>query len=289
MKAGFQGTRFQLNYLRDQYQRGQFTYTGAYPQDLNNPSGTGDAFADFLLGYPQNTIRNVGNTQAYLRQKDFAGYFQDDWRASRQLTLNLGVRYQYTSPYTETRGNLLNLDYSHLPAAPRLVRTSTAVDPDRKNFLPRAGLAWRLPGSFFKRHSTTFRAGYGIYFAPEIAVSTYDLVLNGIRSEQNQADGVVPVLTTRNGFPQTASLGFPALFGLNPNSKTPYVQQWQGGFQHELPRRLVLELAYVGTKGTRLGRFRQNNTPLHTVNGENLPPPPGDLQALREFPSLGPL
>jgi Carboxypeptidase regulatory-like domain len=289
MAIGFEGTRFQLNYLRDQYQRGQFTYTGAYTQDLNSPSDTGDAFADFLLGYPQNTIRNVGNTQAYLRQNDFAGYFQDDWRASSRLTLNLGVRYQYTSPYTETRGNLLNLDYSRLPAAPRLVRTSRAANPDRRNFAPRAGLAWRLPGSFFTRHSTTFRAGYGIYFAPEIAVSTYDLVLNGIRSEQNQADGIVPVLTTRNGFPQTASLGFPALFGLNPNSKTPYVQQWQGGFQHELPGRMVLELAYVGTKGTRLGRFRQNNTPAHTVTGQNLAPRPGDLQSLREFPSLGPI
>jgi hypothetical protein len=289
MKMGFQGTHFQLNYLRDQYQRGQFTYSGAYTQDLNNPSTSGDPFADFLLGYPQNTIRNVGNTQAYLRQNVFAGYFQDDWRVNSRLTLNLGVRYEYTAPYSEARGNLLNLDYSKLPAAPTLVRTSTAVQPDRKNFAPRAGLAWRLPGAFFDRHSTVFRAGYGIYFAPEIAVSTYDLVLNGIRSEQNQADGVVPVLTTHNGFPQTASLGFPALFGLDPNAKTPYVQQWQGGFQHELPGRMVLELAYAGTKGTRLGRFRQNNTPLHTVTGQNLAPRPGDLQALREFPTLGPI
>src|SRR5260370_16840455 len=98
MKAGFQGTRFQLNYLRDQYQRGQFTYTGAYPQDLNNPSATGDAFADFLLGYPQNTIRNVGNTQAYLRQNVFAGYFQDDWRVNNTPTLHLSVPSQDPSP-----------------------------------------------------------------------------------------------------------------------------------------------------------------------------------------------
>ena len=108
-------------------------------------------------------------------------------------------------------------------------------------------------------------------------------------SQQNQADGIVPVLTTANGFPQTASTGYPAYYSINPNAKTPYVQQWQASFQNELPGRVVLELAYVGTKGNRLGRFRQDNTPQHTLDGENLPPRPGDLQALREFPSLGPI
>ena len=90
-------------------------------------------------------------------------------------------------------------------------------------------------------------------------------------------------------FPQTASSGFPAYYGLDPNARTPYVQQWQAGIQQELRGRILLEVAYVGTKGTRLGRYRQNNTALHTVDGENLPPRPGDLQALREFPTLGPI
>jgi len=297
-KVGFQGIHFQLNYLRDQYQRGQFIYTGAYTQDLNNPGVTGDPLADFLLGYPQDTSRNVGNTQAYLRQNVLGAYVQDDWRVSRRLTLNLGLRYEYAAPYSEARDNLLNLDYSALPAAPRLVRESTAVHPDRKDFAPRVGLAWRLPGAFLERHSTVFRAGYGIYFSPEIAVETYDLVLNGIRSEDNQADGVVPILTTHNGFLQSASTGFPAYFGVDPNAKTPYVQQWQAGFQQELRGRILLEVAYAGTKGTRLGRYRQNNSSLHTVDGENLPPrpcllaactDPSELQPLLEFPSLGPI
>ncbi len=208
-KAGFQGIRFQLNYLRDQNQRGQFSYTGrVYPRDLNNPNATGDAFADFLLGYPQNTLRNIGDTQAYLRQTTLGAYFQDDWRISPRLTLNLGLRYEYTSPWSATRNNLLNVDFSHLPAAPTLIRQSTATNPDRNNFAPRAGLAWRLPGRFFERGAATFRAGYGIYYSPEIAIEVYDLVLNGIRSEQNQADGIMPVLTTANGFPQTSTSGF---------------------------------------------------------------------------------
>ncbi|HVV44660.1 MAG TPA: carboxypeptidase regulatory-like domain-containing protein [Bryobacteraceae bacterium] len=289
MKAGFQGIRFQLNYLRDQNQRGQFTYTGAYTQDLNNSANTGDAFADFLLGYPQNTLRNVGDTQAYLRQTVLGAYVQDDWRAAPRLTLNFGLRYEYTSPWSATRDNLLNIDFSHLPATPTLKRESSATNPDLKNFAPRIGVAWRLPGGFFTRRSTTFRAGYGIYYSPEIAVEIYDLVLNGIQSQQNQADGIAPVLTTANGFPQTSTSGFPAWRGIDSNARTPYIQQWQGGFQSELPGRTVLEVAYVGTKGNRLGRFRQDNTALHTMDGENLPPRPGDLQSLLEFPTLGPI
>jgi hypothetical protein len=67
------------------------------------------------------------------------------------------------------------------------------------------------------------------------------------------------------------------------------VQEWTASFQHELPSRVLLELAYVGSKGTDLGRFRQFNTPAHVETGENLAPRPGDLQSLRTFPSLGPI
>jgi hypothetical protein len=165
------------------------------------------------------------------------------------------------------------------------VREDRAANPDRKDFAPRVGLAWKIPG----KHAPVFRAAYGIYYAPETAIDTYDLMFNGIRAESNEADGVTPVLTTKVGFPSTASLGFPAYYGLDPNAKTPYIQQWQGGFQQELRGRILLEVAYLGTKGTRLGRFRQNNTPLHTVTGQNLDPRPGDLQALREFPTIGPI
>jgi hypothetical protein len=67
------------------------------------------------------------------------------------------------------------------------------------------------------------------------------------------------------------------------------VQQWSAGFQHEAPGRTLIEVAYVGTKGTKLGRFRRFNTPAHVETGENLPPRPGDLQSLRTFPELGPI
>jgi hypothetical protein len=132
------------------------------------------------------------------------------------------------------------------------------------------------------------RAGYGIYYSPEIAVETYDLLLNGLLNEKNEtAGGQAPVLTTRDGFPRTATTGFPTYFGLDPRARTPYVQQWTASLQRELPGRTLLEVAYVGSKGTKLGRYRQFNTPAHVETGEDLPPRPGDLQALRTFPSLG--
>jgi hypothetical protein len=268
---GAQWIGFQLNYLRSQYPRGQYIFSGTF---------TGDPFADFLLGHPQTTRRFIGDAQAYLRNNNYAGYIQDDFRVSPSLTLNIGLRYEYFSPYTEKRDNILNLDYSTLPAPPVLRRVERAVEPDRNNLAPRVGLAWQLP-------RVVFRAGYGFYYAPEIGAETYDLVRNNQQGEINQVSE--PVLTIRNGFPQTAVAGFPTYFGLDTRARTPYVQQWAASLQRQLPADILAEIAYVGTKGTRLGRFRTFNTPLHVETGENLDPRPGELQSLRTFPELGPL
>ena len=152
--------------------RGSYTYTGAFTSASGTPGSTGDAMADFLLGFPQNTSRDEGNTQAYLRQNSFGGFVQDDWRVTPRLTLNLGLRYEYVTPYTETRGDLLNLVYTPgpNPPPPQLVRESQAVSADNRNIAPRVGLAWRLPHLPFSKGETVFRAGYGIYYSPEIDV-----------------------------------------------------------------------------------------------------------------------
>jgi len=260
-----------------------------YTQDPTNPNATGDPFGDFLLGFPSQTQRDVGTTQAYLRQNSYAAYAQDEWRVTPRISLSAGLRYEYVAPFTEDRGNLLNLNYSTVPADPLLERVNTAIKPDRINFAPRIGLAARLPHLFSSSGETVFRAGYGIYYSPEIAIESYYLLRNGIRHELNEPNGLTPVLTLQNGFPQTASTGFPSYYGVDENSRTPYVQQWSASIQHEAPGHVLLEAAYIGTKGTRLGRFRRFNTPAHIETGEDLPPRPGDLQSLRTFPDLGPI
>lgn len=285
-QAGLQWVNFQLNYLQSQFPRGEYQYDGVFTTGTNptTADNSGDAFADFLLGFPQSTQRYLGNAQAYLRRTTTALYVQDDFRVSSRLTLNLGLRWEHFSPFTEARGNLFNLDYSHLPSAPTLRRVGQAMDSDWANFSPRAGLALRLPAGF------VFRGGYGIYFQPEIATESYNLVRNGQSIQVNQTSGALrPTLTTRDGFPQSSTAGLPTYFGLDPHAATPYAQQWNAGFQRQLPGGVLVEASYVAAKGTHLARFRTFNTPAHVETGENLGPRPGDLQSLRTFPQFGPL
>jgi Carboxypeptidase regulatory-like domain/TonB dependent receptor len=281
LKTGFQFSHFTMAYMQSLFVRGNYIFNGSFTDDPANPNNTGNPLADFLLGFPSQTNRAVGNSQAYLRHNTYSGYVQDDWRVTSRLTISAGLRYEYFAPFSEDRGNLLNLDYSTLPNAPVLRPVSTGVNPNYHDFAPRIGLSARLP------LDTVFRAGYGIYYSPEIAVETYDLLRNGIRNEFNEPNSTRPVLTFENGFPKTASTGFPSYFGVDQNARTPYAQQWSASVQHELPGKTLLEIAYIGTKGTELGRFRRFNTPAHVEIGENLGPRPGDLQSLRTFPQLG--
>jgi hypothetical protein len=290
LKFGFQYVHFQFNYRQSNLSRGRYTFSGGFTGDPDSPSTTGDPFADFLLGFPQVTDRSVGVAQSYFRHNIYAAFIQDDWRVSNNLTINAGFRYEYASPFREKRSNMFNLDYSSLPAPPRLVRVDEAVEPDRNNFSPRIGIAWKPSRGFLAARDMVLRAGYGIYFNPEIATEVYDLVRNGIRNETNSTDGTrAPVLTIRDGFPQTATTGFPTFFGLDPRARTPYMQHWTLSLQHQLPFRILFETAYVGSKGTNLGKSRTFNTPLRTETGENLAPRPGDLQSLRTWPELGEL
>ena len=287
-KIGFSVTHFTMAYLQSLFVRGNFIFDGSYTSDPNNPNTTGDAMADFLLGFPAQTQRQVGNAQAYLRQNTAGAYAQDDWRVTPYLTINAGLRYEYFSPYTNDGLPLLNLDYSTLPNDPLLRPVSSVAQPNRLNFAPRIGLAARLP-HFFGPNDTVFRAGYGVYFSPPIAIEAYDLVRNNVQNQLNQPGSLTPVLTFENGFPATSSTGFASYFGVDKKAPTPYGQQWSASLQHEAPGRVLVELAYVGTKGTDLTLFRRFNTPAHVETGENLPPRPGDLQSLRTFPDLGTL
>lgn len=280
-KAGFQFTHFTMAYLQSQFVRGQYEFNGTYTNDPANPSTTGNPFADFLLSDASQTTRDVGTTQAYLRQNSSAAFVQDEWRATSRISLTLGLRYEYTSPYTNDNGTLLNLDYSTLPAAPRLVPVKTGVNPQYANFAPRIGLAARLV------RNTVLRAGYGIYYSNETSVETYDLLRNGVLNQINQPGGLTPLLSLENGFPQSSSTGLPSYFGLDKNASTPYVQQWSASIQHEAPGHILTEIAYAGTKGTDLGRFRRFNTPAQVELGKNLAPRPGVYQSLVAFPQLG--
>src|SRR6202043_1307676 len=129
-------THFTMAYLQSQFVRGQYVFNGAYTQDPSNPANTGNPFADFLLGFPSTTQRDVGTPQAYLRQNSYAAFVQDDWRLTSRISINAGLRYEYTAPFGEDRGNMLNLDYSSLPSPPVLQHVNTVTEPHHLNFAP---------------------------------------------------------------------------------------------------------------------------------------------------------
>ena len=129
----------------DQNARGSFTFTDF---------ATGYDFADFLLGLPQLTSIQSGNTNYNFRQNSWDLFVQDDWRASANLSFNLGLRYEYVSPFSEAQNRLVNLDINPLitaatPVLPGAVGPFTGefpsgvVEPDRNNFAPRVGVAWK--------------------------------------------------------------------------------------------------------------------------------------------------
>ena len=107
----------------------------------------------------------MGNAQAYLRQNTYAAFVQDDWRITPRISISAGLRYEYDAPFSEDRGNLLNLNYSTLPNPPLLQPVNTVTNPNRLNFAPRLGLAARLPHWLPHAGDTVFRAGYGIYYS----------------------------------------------------------------------------------------------------------------------------
>ena len=282
-KFGFEMLRYQLNYLQSNLSRGQYNYSGVFTSADGSGVDSGDPFADFLLGFPQDTTRTQGSSQGYLRQSVPAAYIQDDWRVSRRLTLNLGLRYEYASPYTETRDRLLNLDYSTLPNPPRLVAVSSGSEPDRNNFAPRVGLAWQVAeGDRVPRGLRRLLQSRDRHRKLRPAAE------RPAQREQSRRRAIaLPVLTTRNGFPKTADHRLPELFRTRP----PRAHALRPAVERQCPARAARPHA----ARARVYRVQGDQArPLPAVqharprrDRREPPPRPGDLQALRTFPALG--
>ncbi len=235
---------------------------------------TGHDFADFLLGYPQQTSLQYGDNSYDFRSNSFDFFAQDDWRILANLSLNLGMRYEYNGPYTEAQNRIANLLVgpgftTATPVVPldavlpvdsgTFLASSnpSLIEPDRNDFAPRLGIAWK------PQKKTVVRAGYGINynlvqygaiiqnfaFQPPFAnTSTNTTDISGILSGTP--------LTLTEGFPPTATSLVTNNFGVDPNYRLPYVQIWNLDIQRELPGLVVLNIGYNGSKGTRLDTER---------------------------------
>jgi hypothetical protein len=216
----------------------------------------GSALADFLLGLPSSSRIAEGNSREYLRGMAYYLYLADDWKVGPRLTLNLGIRYEYNSPFVEKQDRLAGFDrgpdlklIGPLIAGKDGVRRSI-VRPDRNNWAPRFGFAFRP----FTNDKTVFRGGYGIFYAQGITNAEFFLRLNppflaerSVFSSESER-----LLTLRDPFPRGVGALSQAGFNMDPNFKLGYVQQWSINIQQQLARETAMEIGYVGSKGTSL-------------------------------------
>jgi len=243
-----------------------FTRSDPFTNTASDTSGTG--MASLLLGLPASGSFGYNSARS-LQNHYFAGYIQNDWKVSRRLTINLGLRWELETPYTE-RYNRISYAFDSNVALPVQVPgydlrggiLFAGVDGnprraplDLNNFGPRFGFAFQPAAK------TVLRGGYGIFYSTIGAnesfvgtVGTFNAVTPYVGSADN---GATPLATIRNPFPAGlrqplgSSVGPMAQVGdaisfLDLNRVLPYNQQWQFSVQRELPFRIVVDVGYVG-------------------------------------------
>jgi hypothetical protein len=262
--------RMQQNTSNYKNARGSFSFSGLLTSELNaagNPiAGTGYDFADFLLGQPQSSSLQYGDDDYYLRSWATGWYARDDWRPSRGLSFNLGLRYEYFAPYTELYGRMANLDVSPGFTGVSVVTPgeagvpSSLIRPDTHAFSPRLGFAWR-PSA---KASTVVRGGYSIFYSPSAyaQLGTTLATQPPFSTTLSLTDSPANPLTLQNGFPVIPSQTISNTFAIDRGFTLAYAQTWSFAIQNTLPHALLLELEYIGTKGTDLPVAEQPNRPL---------------------------
>ena len=278
------------------------TYTRG-PLDSAAPPQLGGELASFLLGVPDGSMTRT----ALMAEQDkwFGAFVHDDWKVTRKLVVNLGLRYEMEAPVTErydrsvatfafdpaspieaaARANY-TVPIAELPASQfRVLGGLTYVGQggnprgywrgERNNFMPRFGLAYQLSSK------TVLRTGYGLFF-DTLGVNKTDSIATGFsQSTPIQAsldNGLTFIASTANPFPNgliapsgssrglSTNLG-QAISYFEPVRKQAYTQRFSFGFQRELPMQWLAEANYVGSRGTRIGiNQNMNNTPVQYLS-----------------------
>jgi Carboxypeptidase regulatory-like domain/TonB dependent receptor len=280
LKFGFNFQYAQQNAFRDVQSRGLLTFPSQVSIRLPDgtptviPFITGNALANLLLGLPLVTGGARLDNHQHLRTESYNLFVNDSIRVMPQLTLSLGLRYEYNSPPVDTddRANIYD------PTTGRLVQVGTngvpraGYESDKNNFAPRVALAWALG----QKSATVIRAGYGVYYDQSPLAPGEGLYFNApffdfrFYFQLPQAP-----LTIFNPFPfNTPSQSPPSAFAFDRNLRTSYTQHWNLSVQRQLSGALVAELAYVGSKGTKLLAARDINQPQASPQQPNLPTNP---------------
>ncbi|MGB6946977.1 MAG: TonB-dependent receptor [Bryobacteraceae bacterium] len=240
----------QLNGYIEVYARGQIDFTGEL---------TGSGIGDLLLGLPTLDIQSQYTGPQTLRSKSWSGFVQDDWKVTRNLTLNLGLRYEYDSPATDPTNRMSTFDFAtgttEQVGTDGLSRSGTR--PKEDDFAPRVGFAWS------PMKDTVVRGGYGIYYDSGMFVVNSSLYYNPpyftISVYFPSATSLITLanpFAASNGYVPPAALSF-----ISPNFVPAYVQHWNLNIQREVAHVGTVSVAYAGSKGTDLPRSLDINQP----------------------------
>jgi hypothetical protein len=277
LKFGADITREQINALFGIATNGFFVFA---------PFPASDSFASFLLGQSVQFFQGGGQFDRGLRKWVTAGYAQDEFRITPRLTLNLGLRYEVNTPYTDIRNRMNAWEPGQqskvYPQAPEGLLfpgdpgVPAGIAPvDYHEFMPRVGLAWDPFGG----NKTIVRAGYGIF---------YDGFTNGTGGPLQGAISALPWTQAYQlpgpGFNVANPYGTsPTPFGgqnfvapatvltVQSGALPPYSQNWNFSIERAIAKDYLLDIRYVGNKGTHLPRFIEANPSIYGpgVNANN--------------------
>lgn len=297
LKYGYEGRMLRIN-VWEARAAGTFNFGTNMTQGPNPVSASATAgfgFASFLLGAGSggNFYQNWKNVASQSFYQAF--YVQDDWRITRKLTLNLGVRYDFDTPRTERYDRMSWFDPSltsplaaKVPAFPNLKGGLRFVGADGNgrsqytgdwnNLAPRLGFAYQVD------EKTVIRGAFAQLFGPSTLSAQGTVGPYGFRVETPwvaSLDGITPLNLLSNPFPAGfqpvpgSSQGALTAIGSNldaplANTNTPYTLQYNLTVQRELPGAVLLEAAYVGNRGRQLSRGGEGGFTLNQVNPQFL-------------------
>ncbi len=280
-KVGYEfhrGRTFQVP-LDDSYAQGLFNFSSLETANPAARSTSGNSFASFLLGGPDNARRDYNTKGVDIKYLYHGLYLQDNWKVTSKLTLNLGVRWEIFVPRTDTNLTLSAFDPTipNPAAGGHLGALSFAGSgPGRNgqerfgkvylgNFGPRIGVAYQLTTK------TVVRGGYGMYYSSANGNTGGGCFPCGWGTSASPTpsspDGISPAFNWDNGFLLPASFVAPPVIDPSyANGSTVLVlskedglagriQNWQVNVQRELPKGLLLDVAYIGSKGSRLNSY----------------------------------